>query len=172
MLIFSFQKFILKHKGEPVAYDQHEYHVAACVLKAFVRELPESLLSESIFSEIVSLEGETLFVYIYWFKITLKINHIFVALDVADKVEVARDLLSAKLPKYNYIILNYIIGFMSEVSKHSAQNRMDARNLSYVFGPNFLRKSLDTEYGLIDIERINNFVELLIKYHSDIFSKD
>lgn len=84
----------------------------------------------------------------------------------------ARDLLSAKLPKHNYTVLNYIISFLNEVTQHSANNRMDARNLSYVFGPNFLRKANDPEYGLVNIERINNFVELLIKYHSDIFNKD
>jgi hypothetical protein len=49
---------------------------------------------------------------------------------------------------------------------------MDARNLSYVFGPNFLRKKNDADFGLIDIERINSFVELLIKYHSEIFVRD
>ena len=46
---------------------------------------------------------------------------------------------------------------------------MDAKNLSYVFGPNFLRPREGVDFGLIDVERINYFVELLIKYHSDIF---
>jgi hypothetical protein len=106
--------------------------------------------------------------------ICLKFNsflivYIFLALDVVDKVEVTRDLLSAKLPKLNYTVLNYLIEFLNEVTQHSAQNKMDARNLSYVFGPNFLRKNDDPEYGLMDIEKLNNFVELLIKYHSDIF---
>ena len=49
---------------------------------------------------------------------------------------------------------------------------MDAKNLSYVFGPNFLRKKNDADFGLIDIERINLFIELLIKYHSEIFNRD
>jgi hypothetical protein len=137
----------LYNQGEPVAYDQGDFHVAACVIKAFVRELPESLLSDSIFDEMMSIQ----------------------ALDVCDKVEVTKDLLSAKLPKHNYTFLNYLVGFLFEVSEHAAANKMDARNLSYVFGPNFLRKPDST---LIDIEKINNFVELLIRYHSDIFIKD
>lgn len=136
--------------GQPVAYDQYEYHVAASVLKAFVRELPESLLTETIFNEMMSLQ----------------------ALDVVDKVEVSRDLLTAKLPKHNYTVLNYLISFLAEVATYSAKNKMDARNLSYVFGPNFLHKANDPVYGLVDIERINNFVELMIKYHSDIFTKE
>ena len=44
--------------GLPVAYDSHEIHVATCVLKAFFRELPESLIPETIFSEIMSLQGK------------------------------------------------------------------------------------------------------------------
>ena len=137
----------LYNLGEPVAYDHHDYHVAACVIKAFVRELPESLLCDSIFNEMVSIQ----------------------VLDVVDKVDVTKDLLSAKLPKLNYIFLNYLIDFLNQVSAQSTANKMDARNLSYVFGPNFLRKQ---EYSLIDVEKINNFVELLIKYHTDIFIKD
>lgn len=141
----------LYDQGLPVAYDTNEFHVAACILKAFFRELPESLLSETIFNEMMSLQ----------------------ALDTTDKVEVARDLLSAKLPLNNYKLLNYLIGFLNEVAQHSLQNKMDAKNLSYCFGPNFLRKTSSTlEYSLIDIERINTFVELLIKYHSDIFFND
>ena len=93
-------------------------------------------------------------------------------MDIADKVEVSRDLLRAKLPAHNYKLLNYLISFLNEVAQHSLQNKMDAKNLSYCFGPNFLRKTSDAEYTLKDIERINSFVELLIKYHSDIFSKD
>jgi hypothetical protein len=140
----------LYNQGQPVAYDQWEYHVAACVLKAFFRELPDSLLPDTIFNEIISLK----------------------ALDVVDKVEVAKDLLNRKLPANNYKLLNYLISFLHEVSEHSAQNRMDARNLSYVFGPNFLRKKNDADFGLIDIERINSFVELLVKYHAEIFVRD
>jgi hypothetical protein len=89
-----------------------------------------------------------------------------------DKVEVAKDLVTTKLPNLNYIVLDYLIAFLNEVTQHAASNKMDARNLSYVFGPNFLRKADDPEYGLMDIEKINNFVELLIKYHSEIFTKE
>jgi hypothetical protein len=47
----------LYDQGLPVAYDTNEFHVAACILKAFFRELPESLLSETIFNEMMSLQG-------------------------------------------------------------------------------------------------------------------
>lgn len=139
----------LYNHGQPVAYDQHEVHVAACVLKAFFSELPESLIPEALFDEMATLQ----------------------ALDVVDKVEVTKDLLKAKLPKLNYDLLNFLIGFLSEVAAHSNKNKMSARNLSTVMGPNFLRQSqADVNYTLLLLERINNFVELLIKYHSEIFN--
>lgn len=139
----------LYNHGQPVAYDQYEFHVAACVLKAFFSELPESLLPESLFDEMATLQ----------------------ALDVADKVDVAKDLLKAKLPRFNYDLLKFLIPFLSEVASHSAKNKMNARNLSTVMGPNFLRhQQTDFNYTLMLLERINSFVELLIKYHSEIFS--
>ena len=88
---------------------------------------------------------------------------------MTDKVEVAKDLLNAKLPKLNYKMLKFLTEFLSEVAAHSSTNKMDAKNISYVFGPNFLRPRNGMDYGLIDVERINNFVELLIRYHSEIF---
>ncbi len=118
------------------------------------------------------------------------IRFYLLALDLADKVEVSKDLLNAKLPQLNYKVLKFLMKFLSEVKKNrneclklsnykneffekvannSSKNRMDAKNLSYVFGPNFLRPKNGVDYGLIDVERINNFVELLIKYYSDIF---
>ena len=92
---------------------------------------------------------------------------------MADKVEVAKDLLNAKLPAQNYKTLKFLVEFLSEVASHSSVNKMDAKNLSYVFGPNFLRQNMQgLDYGLLNTERINNFVELLIKYHSDIFTNN
>lgn len=87
-------------------------------------------------------------------------------------MEVSRDLLFTKLPKHNYTVLRFVMEFLAEVTTHSAKNKMDARNLSYVFGPNLLRKNDDPEYGLMDIEKLNSFVELMIKYHSEIFFND
>ncbi len=99
----------------------------------------------------------------------------FSVLDVVDKVDVTKDLLSLKLPSNNYRMLAELIGFLHEVSLKAGTNKMDAKNLSYIFGPNFLRKAIpaqaDNNIGLIDIERINGFVEILIKYHPDIFAK-
>lgn len=95
-----------------------------------------------------------------------------IALDVVDQVDVARDLLKAKLPKLNYDLLKFLITFLYEVASHSARNKMTARNLSTVMSPNFLRQNqlTDVNYTFLILERINNFVELLIKYESEIFN--
>jgi hypothetical protein len=42
-----------------VAYDDNDIHVAASVLKAYFRSLPESLIPENIFNEIIGLRGNT-----------------------------------------------------------------------------------------------------------------
>ena len=138
------------NQGQPVAYDTHEVHVAACVFKAFFGELKDSLIPETLFDEMATLQ----------------------ALNIADQVDVAKDLLKAKLPKLNYVLLKFLIEFLSEVASHSAKNKMNARNLSTMMGPNFLRshQTDNVTNTLLLLERINNFVELLIKYHSEIFN--
>ncbi len=123
--------------------------MAACVFKGFFAELKDSLIPENLFDEMATLQ----------------------ALDIADQVDVAKDLLKAKLPKLNYVLLTFLIEFLREVASHSAKNKMNAKNLSSVMGPNFLPKNKTDNFTntLLLLEQITNFVELLIKYHSEIF---
>ncbi len=95
------------------------------------------------------------------------------ALDIPDQVDVAKDLLKAKLPKLNYTLLKFLIEFLSEVASHSAMNKMTARNLATVMVPNFLRnyQADNVTNTLLVLDKINNFVELLIKYDAEIFNQ-
>jgi Rho GTPase-activating protein 1 len=92
-------------------------------------------------------------------------------LDVTDKVEVARDLINKKIPKENFDLLKYLLGFLALVSQNSDKNKMNSKNLSIVFGPNMLWAPASNlnEFSLIQVEMINNFVDLLIRFQSDIF---
>ncbi len=92
-----------------------------------------------------------------------------------------RDLINIKLPSINYCLLKYIVEFLSLVADNSNVNKMNVKNLSIVFGPNFLWPSIvvDTtkttsinEFSLKNIECVNNFVELLIKFNKEIFIKE
>jgi hypothetical protein len=91
-------------------------------------------------------------------------------LDTSDKVEVIRDLITKKLPDANYVLLKYIIEFLAMAAQNSDITKMDARNLAVVFGTNFLWSQ--TDYGTKHVNNIINVTELLIRFHSDIFTKD
>ena len=103
-------------------------------------------------------------------------------MDTSDKVDVIRDLINLKLPSINNNLVKYIVEFLALVTENSNVNKMNVKNLSIVFGPNFLWASPTTatasstinssainEFSLKNIECVNNFVELLIKFNKEIF---
>lgn len=112
-------------------------------------------------------------------------------MDTSDKVDVIRDLITERLPTMNYILLKYIIDFLALVADNSNINKMNVKNLSIVFGPNFLWPPVSglktntqqssnsdnsnvvvNEFSLKNVECINNFVELVIKFNKEIFIKE
>jgi hypothetical protein len=98
---------------------------------------------------------------------------IFQALDLSDKVEVTRNLITMKLPIENYTVLEYLVEFLWLVAQNSEENKMTTRNISIVFGPNFLWAPVSnmSQFNLTHVEMINSFVELLVRFHEDIFCK-
>ena len=93
-----------------------------------------------------------------------------------------RDLLNEKLPAINYSLIKYIVEFLYLVAENSDVNKMNFKNLSIVFGPNFLWAPVTStpltasftinEFSLKNIECVNNFVELMIKFNKEIFLKE
>ena len=104
-------------------------------------------------------------------------------MDTSDKVDVMRDLINEKLPVINYSLIRYIVEFLSLVAENSNVNKMNVKNLSIVFGPNSLWPPATStqpsasnvtinEFSLKNIECVNNFVELMIKFNKEIFLKE
>ena len=103
-------------------------------------------------------------------------------MDTSDKVDVIRDLINEKLPAMNYSLIKYIVEFLSLVAENSNVNKMNVKNISIVFGPNFLwpptsstqvaASATINEFSLKNIECVNNFVELMIKFNKEIFLKE
>ena len=123
-------------------------------------------------------------IYFYFREFKRKLKFfIFIALDTSDKVDVIRDLINEKLPAINYSLLKYVVEFLTLVAENSNVNKMNVKNLSIIFGPNFLwpsatvssataANSTINEFSLKNIECVNSFVELLIKFNKEIFVKE
>uniref|UniRef100_H2ZDR3 Rho-GAP domain-containing protein n=1 Tax=Ciona savignyi TaxID=51511 RepID=H2ZDR3_CIOSA len=99
------------NQGTPVVFD--DPHLAAVSLKAFLRKLPEPVLTYKLYENILNItrvESDT-------------------------RVRVVASLLQ-QLPRLNFTVLKYLFDFLALVAENSSENKMNFNNLAVVFGPN------------------------------------
>lgn len=132
--------------GVPVDFQQYEdVHLPAVILKTFLRELPEPLLTFGLYSHIVS----------------------FQSVEEVNRVDVVRKTLQ-NLPEENYHVLRLLTAFLVQVSAHSDRNKMTNTNLAVVFGPNLLWAK-DAAITLKAINPINTFTKFLLDHQKELF---
>ncbi|KAK0457422.1 uncharacterized protein EV420DRAFT_1629839 [Desarmillaria tabescens] len=95
-------------------------HLAAVLLKKYLRDLPEPIFPETLYPTIRRCP--------------------IPSSDPADMAAVSfiRETLLPELPPCAYILLSHVLHLMHEVSLRSASNRMDAHNLAVVLTPNLV----------------------------------
>ncbi|GAB1608704.1 rho GTPase-activating protein 1-like [Argonauta hians] len=134
--------------GEKVDYSDYEdKHIPAVILKKFLRELPEPILTYDLAEPITRLYG-------------FKEDQV---------VSEARQMVLEELPEENYQLLKYIITFLSEVTEHSDKNRMGAENLALIFGPNFIWSKGQVSLNLITA--VNSFTVVLLTHKDQLFHR-
>ncbi|XP_033835689.1 rho GTPase-activating protein 1 isoform X2 [Periophthalmus magnuspinnatus] len=135
------------NSGEMVNfYDMEDVHLAAVILKTFLRELPEPLLTYHLYNDIVN----------------------FTSVPEESQVTVMKTLVES-LPEENYASLRYLITFLAQVSANSEINKMTNSNLAVVFGPNLLW-GRDNAMSLSAIGPINNFTRILLDQQQLVFT--
>lgn len=130
--------------GETLSFN--DPHEAAVLLKTFLRELKEPLLTFELYEEIVHFQS--------WSK--------------DEMLRQVQILVMEKLPEDNYIVLKYVTGFLSRVMERQDLNKMSAQNLAVVFGPNLVW-SENVTMSLAAIGPINMFAQFLLQQQSKIF---
>ncbi|KAK1161788.1 hypothetical protein AOXY_G19429 [Acipenser oxyrinchus oxyrinchus] len=134
--------------GVPVMFHQYEdVHLPAVILKTFLRELPEPLLTFQLYNDIVNFHN----------------------VEEGAKVSIVRSMLGT-IPKENSASLRYLIQFLAQVSGQCDSNKMNNMNLAVVFGPNLLWGK-DAAMTLRAIGPINNFTRMLLDNHKEIFEE-
>ncbi|KAH3732904.1 RhoGAP domain [Pelomyxa schiedti] len=69
------------------------------------------------------------------------------------------------LPEYNRITLKYTMDFFQKLIGHRQTNKMDAKNLSIVIAPNFLRPAVETLDTTTQLPKVNSvFAKLIDSY--------
>ncbi|KAL6050455.1 hypothetical protein QOT17_019833, partial [Balamuthia mandrillaris] len=113
--------------AEPIDFSKLCPHDVAGLLKVFLRELPEPLLTFELYEPIMAaLEDQ----------------------DLNRRNEKLGAALLA-LPEHNSIFLDYLFKFLHKVARHSANNKMDASNLSIIFTPTLIKPKVTTTENLL-----------------------
>ncbi|CAG0922883.1 unnamed protein product [Notodromas monacha] len=132
------------NRGEDFEFT--DVHVAAVILKKFLRELREPLMTFELFPDIVD----------------------FHALPRDERLDKVKEIILNKLPEGNYLVLKYIVQFLVKVMDFSDLNKMTASNLAVVFGPNLVWSS-NEQMSLHSISPIVSFFDFVLTNHDEIF---
>lgn len=119
----------------------------ASVLKMWLRELPDPLLTYSLhqgFIEAAKIEND-------------RLRHI----RLHERVN--------ELPDPNYATLKYFLGHLHKVIQHAAENSMSVQNLSIVFGPTLFRQNGPQGGFIADAPFQNQAIETILLHYTDIF---
>ncbi|XP_021165207.2 rho GTPase-activating protein 8 isoform X1 [Fundulus heteroclitus] len=136
----------LYNLGKPVNFDLYEdIHVPAVILKTFLRELPEPLLTFRVYSQVQE----------------------FLNVESSLRVTRCKQMLEG-LPEHNFVVVKFLLSFLHMVSQESINNKMSASNLACVFGVNLVWP----RHGSISLGAltpINIFSEILIEHFDTVF---
>lgn len=110
-----------QHVKTPLPLDYQDPHVIGSILKLYLRELPEPLLTYNLYKDFI--------------RIAERHNE-------AERRTEIKAILT-KLPKENYANLRYLTRFLSIVQQRSALNKMSSQNLAIVMSPNMLWPRID-----------------------------
>ncbi|XP_006633705.2 rho GTPase-activating protein 8 [Lepisosteus oculatus] len=144
-LVKDIQK--LYNVGKPVNFDDYnDIHVPAVILKTFLRELPEPLLTFELYEQIQDI----------------------IRVESSLRVKACKDIIES-LPEHNFIVLKYLICFLHMISQESIRNKMNPSNLACVLGVNLIWPPQGS-VSLSELNPLNIFTEILIEHYHTVFS--
>eukprot|EP01087_Luapelamoeba_hula_P021364 TRINITY_DN7449_c0_g1_i1.p1 TRINITY_DN7449_c0_g1~~TRINITY_DN7449_c0_g1_i1.p1 ORF type:complete len:282 (-),score=34.97 TRINITY_DN7449_c0_g1_i1:112-957(-) len=124
-----------------------KHHVVSGLLKQFLRELKEPLLTFDLFDSWMAgyrAEG------------------------TEEQIKALRNVI-AKLPPWNRSILKRVLGYVYQVCLNSHVNKMESNNLAIVFAPTLLRSRTDDPMSVLNDDR-RALVQFLIDHYTELFS--
>ncbi|XP_037084790.1 rho GTPase-activating protein 33-like [Pollicipes pollicipes] len=129
---------------------RQDIHSVSCLLKQYLRELPNPLLTYQLYDKFVA------------------------AVQSSDDQRLLRmrDVVQ-QLPPPHYRTLEYLVRHLARVSTHSHSTGMTAKNLAIVWAPNLVRSQELEAGGVAALQGIGVqavLVEYLIRYSELIFS--
>lgn len=169
----------LFNSGEEVHFDEYgeqAVHVAAVILKTFLRELEEPLLTFGLYQDILefkshgsnnnndninkSQQQNN--------KSSSSTSNTTNNATATNKLDLAKTIISRRLPDDNYKLLKFIFEFLVKILDRKDFNKMTASNLAIVFGPNLLW-SKNHGLTLESAASINYFTAFILDNYKYVF---
>lgn len=136
------------NNGEKVEFTVDDVHLAPAILKKFLRELPEPLLTFKLYDKVMDA----------------------CSLPEEERLKFTQHMFNNELPEENRTVLIYLLQFLQKVVDHSSANRMTSGSLAIVFGPNVLW-SMSEASTLTSMSKINSYTKYVIDNGSLIFDE-
>ncbi|KXJ70624.1 hypothetical protein RP20_CCG022909, partial [Aedes albopictus] len=138
------------NQGDEVNLSNEDTHVVAALLKTFLRELEEPLLTYELYDDIVQFAEWT---------------------TEEQRSRNVKQILREKLPEENYELFKYIVEFLGKIMERKDFNKMTSSNLAIVFGPNLIWPK-QAQMSLDEIGPINAFIDYVLQNQDDIYFVD
>ncbi|XP_071598958.1 protein FAM13A isoform X4 [Heliangelus exortis] len=124
-----------------------DVYSAASLLKLFLRELPDGIITSALHPRFIQLYQDTR--------------------NDMQKESNLKELLK-ELPDAHYCLLKYLCQFLVKVAEHHVENRMNLCNLATVFGPNCFHVPSGFE-GIKEQEICNKIMTKMLENYSTLF---
>eukprot|EP00075_Anas_platyrhynchos_P022355 XP_027311608.1 protein FAM13A isoform X2 [Anas platyrhynchos] len=127
-----------------------DVYSAASLLKLFLRELPDGIISSALQPKFIQLYQD--------------------ARNDIQKESNLKELLK-ELPEAHYCLLKYLCQFLIKVAEHHVENRMNLCNLATVFGPNCFHVPSGFE-GIKEQEICNKIMTKMLESYNTLFESE
>ncbi|KAL9851147.1 protein FAM13A isoform 4-T4 [Geothlypis trichas] len=135
-------------RGEEVELGKDgDVYSAASLLKLFLRELPDGIITSALHPRFIQLYQDSR--------------------NDMQKEGYLKELLK-ELPDAHYSLLKYLCQFLIKVAEHHVENRMNLGNLATVFGPNCFHVRSGFE-GMKELEICNKIMTKILENYNTLF---
>ncbi|XP_014745280.1 PREDICTED: protein FAM13A isoform X2 [Sturnus vulgaris] len=125
-----------------------DVYSAASLLKLFLRELPDGVITSALHPRFIQLYQD-------------------VSRNDTQKESYLKELLK-ELPDAHYCLLKYLCQFLIKVAEHHIENRMNLCNLATIFGPNCFHVPSGFE-GMKEQEICNKIMTEMLENYNNLF---
>ncbi|KAM6269409.1 protein FAM13A isoform 3-T3 [Porphyrio hochstetteri] len=139
-----------EHGEEVELVKDGDVYAAASLLKLFLRELPDRIITSALHPRFIQLYQD--------------------ARNDMQKENNLKELLK-ELPDAHYCLLKYLCQFLIKVAEHHVENRMNLCNLATVFGPNCFHVPSGFE-GIKEQEICNKIMTKMLENYNTLFELD